>query len=152
MTVTAEELVTGRVEQLLDEHDPSTSTAAEFWGAQFDLGLAWIHFPEGKGGLELDPGFQDLVDQRLIDVGAPMNLLNNMMGVGMAGPTLVAFGTEEQQQRLLRPAFTCEEIWCQMFSEPGAGSDVAALATRASPTRSASAPLAMAGRWRSPRS
>lgn len=131
MTVTAEELVTGRVEQLLDEHDPSMTSVTEFWGAQFDLGIAWIHFPEGKGGLGLDPGFQDLVDQRLIDVGAPMNLLNNMMGVGMAGPTLVAFGTEEQQQRLLRPAFTCEEIWCQMFSEPGAGSDVAALATRA---------------------
>ena len=54
-----------------------------------------------------------------------------MMGVGMAGPTLVAFGTEEQQARLLRPTFTCEEIWCQMFSEPGAGSDVASLATRA---------------------
>ena len=54
-----------------------------------------------------------------------------MMGVGMAGPTLIAFGTEEQQQRLLRPTFTCEEIWCQMFSEPGAGSDVASLSTSA---------------------
>jgi alkylation response protein AidB-like acyl-CoA dehydrogenase len=53
------------------------------------------------------------------------------MGVGMAGPTLIAYGTEEQQDRLLRPNFTCEEIWCQMFSEPGAGSDVAAAATRA---------------------
>jgi alkylation response protein AidB-like acyl-CoA dehydrogenase len=49
----------------------------------------------------------------------------------MAAPTLVAFGSEEQQQRHLRPIFTCEDIWCQMFSEPGAGSDVASLATRA---------------------
>ncbi len=57
--------------------------------------------------------------------------MRNMMGVGMAGPTLIAFGTEEQQQRLLRPTFTCEDIWCQMFSEPGAGSDVARSRPRA---------------------
>jgi len=131
MTVTATDLVESRVEQLLAEHDPAASSEHDFWGAQFDLGLAWIHFPEGRGGLGLDPGFQEIVDERLIRIGAPMNLLNNMMGVGMAGPTLIAFGTEAQQERLLRPNFTCEEIWCQMFSEPGAGSDVAALATRA---------------------
>jgi alkylation response protein AidB-like acyl-CoA dehydrogenase len=124
-------LVEDRVEQLLREHPPGRSSRDEFWGAQFDLGLAWIQFPEGKGGLGVDPGFQDVVDARLLDAGAPSNLLVNMMGVGMAGPTLVAYGTEAQQDRLLRPDFTCEEIWCQMFSEPGAGSDVAALSTRA---------------------
>jgi len=124
-------LVEERVEQLVREHPPASAPPVELWGAQFDLGLAWIQFPEGKGGLGLDPGLQDIVDARLLDAGAPSNLLVNMMGVGMAGPTLVAFGTEEQQLRLLRPTFTCEEIWCQMFSEPGAGSDVAALATRA---------------------
>jgi alkylation response protein AidB-like acyl-CoA dehydrogenase len=121
--------VAARTERLLAEHLGAPDE--EFWGAQFDLGLAWIHFPEGKGGLGVDPGFQDLVDERLIAAHAPQNLLRNMMGVGMAGPTLVAFGTEEQQQRLLRPTFTCEEIWCQMFSEPGAGSDVASLSTSA---------------------
>jgi alkylation response protein AidB-like acyl-CoA dehydrogenase len=120
-----------RVDELLREHPPREVSATEFWGAQFDLGLAWIQFPEGKGGLGVDPGLQDVVDARLLDAGAPSNLLVNMMGVGMAGPTLVAYGTEAQQDRLLRPDFTCEEIWCQMFSEPGAGSDVAALATRA---------------------
>ena len=118
-----------RTDRLLADHLGAPDE--EFWGAQFDLGLAWIHFPEGKGGLGVDPGFQDIVDERLIASNAPQNLLRNMMGVGMAGPTLVAFGTEAQQQRLLRPAFTCEEIWCQMFSEPGAGSDVASLATAA---------------------
>ena len=122
-------LVDERLDQLLGEHD--LTSEHEFWGAQFDLGLAWVHFPEGKGGLALDPGFQDRVDGRLAAAGAPFNLLHNMMGVGMAGPTLVAVGTESQQQRLLRPLFTCEELWCQMFSEPGAGSDVAALSTRA---------------------
>jgi len=124
-------VVEQRVEELLRDHPPATTAPGEFWGAQFDLGLAWIQFPEGKGGLGVDPGLQGVVDERLLGVGAPSNLLVNMMGVGMAGPTLVAFGTEEQQARLLRPSFTCEEIWCQMFSEPGAGSDVAALATRA---------------------
>jgi alkylation response protein AidB-like acyl-CoA dehydrogenase len=124
-------LVEDRVEQLVREHPPAAVPPVELWGAQFDLGLAWIQFPEGKGGLGLDPGLQDIVDARLLDAGAPSNLLVNMMGVGMAGPTLIAYGTEAQQARLLRPTFTCEEIWCQMFSEPGAGSDVAALATRA---------------------
>ena len=121
--------VESRVERLLAEH--LGAEPRDFWGAEFDLGLAWIHFPEGKGGLGLDPGLQDVVDERLVAIGAPQNLLRNMMGVGMAGPTLVAFGTEEQQARLLRPTFTCDEIWCQMFSEPGAGSDVASLATSA---------------------
>jgi alkylation response protein AidB-like acyl-CoA dehydrogenase len=123
--------VESRVLQLLREHPPAATPPAEFGGAQFDLGLAWIQFPEGKGGLGVDPGLQDVVGDPLLRAGAPSNLLVNMMGVGMAGPTLVAFGTEEQQARLLRPDFTCAEIWCQMFSEPSAGSDVAALATRA---------------------
>ncbi|TMK55501.1 MAG: acyl-CoA dehydrogenase [Actinobacteria bacterium] len=131
MSGSAEGRVAELVERLLTEHDPRTTPEREFWGAQFDLGLAWVEFPEGKGGLGLDPGLQDIVDQRLIDEDAPLNLLHNMLGVGMAAPTLIAFGTEEQQRRLLRPLFTCDEIWCQMFSEPGAGSDVASLATRA---------------------
>jgi alkylation response protein AidB-like acyl-CoA dehydrogenase len=53
------------------------------------------------------------------------------MGIGMCGPTIVARGTREQQERFLRPIFTAEELWCQLFSEPGAGSDVAGLATMA---------------------
>jgi alkylation response protein AidB-like acyl-CoA dehydrogenase len=126
---TTEADVAALTDRLLAEH--LGAPAHDFWGAQFDLGLAWLHFPEGKGGLGLDPGFQEVVDERLIAAHAPQNLLHNMMGVGMAGPTLVAFGTEEQQQRLLRPTFTCDEVWCQMFSEPGAGSDVASLSTAA---------------------
>jgi alkylation response protein AidB-like acyl-CoA dehydrogenase len=121
--------VEARAVRLLAQHRGESD--ADFWGAQFDLGLAWVHFPEGKGGLGIDPRFQDIVDERLMTAKAPQNLLRNMMGVGMAGPTLVAFGTEGQQRRLLRPNFTCEEIWCQMFSEPGAGSDVSSLSTAA---------------------
>jgi alkylation response protein AidB-like acyl-CoA dehydrogenase len=55
----------------------------------------------------------------------------NPIGYGMGGPTVLAHGSEAQQQRYLKPNFTCEEVWCQLFSEPGAGSDVASLATRA---------------------
>jgi len=55
----------------------------------------------------------------------------NLIGIGMGGPTVLEWGTEEQKHRLLRPLATNEEIWCQLFSEPGAGSDVAGLATRA---------------------
>ena len=124
-------LVEERVEKLLAAHDPATADPAELWGTQFDLGLAWVHFPEGKGGLGVDPKLQELVDLQLQRLGGPTNMLRNFMGIGMAAPTLVTYGSEEQQDRHLRPIFTCEDIWCQMFSEPGAGSDVASLATRA---------------------
>ena len=119
------------IDDLLDTHPPSSTPPTKFWAAQFDRGLAWVHFPEGRGGLGLDPRVQELVDDRLRSAGAPSNLLVNMMGVGMAGPTILAHGTDELRDRHLRAAFSCEDIWCQMFSEPGAGSDLAALATRA---------------------
>jgi alkylation response protein AidB-like acyl-CoA dehydrogenase len=119
------------VDRLLAEHPPATTSAHDFWAAQFDLGLAWVLFPEGRGGLGLDPRLQEVVDERLREAGAPSNLFVNMMGVGMAGPTLVAYGSDGHLDRHLRPIFSCEEIWCQMFSEPGAGSDLAALSTRA---------------------
>ena len=127
----ADRRVEALVDRLLDEHPPSETAPVEFWGAQFDLGLAWVHFPEGHGGLAMDPKLQERIDGHLASAGAPSNVNVNFMGIGMAGPTLAARGTEEQRQRFLRPAFTCEEIWCQLFSEPGAGSDLAALATSA---------------------
>ena len=55
----------------------------------------------------------------------------NPMGYGMAGPTMMAHGSPEVIAELLRPLYVCDEIWCQLFSEPGAGSDLAGLATRA---------------------
>ena len=85
-----------------------------------------MHFPEGLGGLGLARGHQALVDELLRAAGAPDNDPRRIgIGLGMAAPTILAFGTEEQQQRFLRPLWTGEEVWCQLFSEPGAGSDLA---------------------------
>lgn len=121
-----------KVRDLLDAHDPATTDPAEFLGARFDAGLAWVHFPEGLGGLGLSRGRQEEVDRLLAQAGAPEpDVGRNSIGLGMAAPTLIAFGTPEQQERYLRPLYTSEEIWCQLFSEPGAGSDLAAIATRA---------------------
>jgi alkylation response protein AidB-like acyl-CoA dehydrogenase len=100
-------------------------------GAQFDLGLAWVHFPVGNGGLGITPRFQTLVDRRLDELTAHRPHPTDIIGHGMGAPTLIAHGTDDQKVRWLRPMFTGAEVWCQMFSEPGAGSDVAALSTRA---------------------
>jgi alkylation response protein AidB-like acyl-CoA dehydrogenase len=130
-TGTSLERVDALVDQLLAEQPPATTPDKEFWAAQYDLGLGWVHFPEGHGGLGLDPKLQEHIDERLEQAGAPSNVNVNFMGIGMAGPTIVARGTDALKQRYLRPAFACEEIWCQLFSEPGAGSDLASLSTRA---------------------
>jgi alkylation response protein AidB-like acyl-CoA dehydrogenase len=121
-----------RVERLLSAYPPETTDRLDFLRARFDAGLAWVHYPDGLGGLGLPRGFQQYVDQLLADAGAPDNEPRRIgIGLGMAAPTIWAFGTDEQRQRFLRPLWTGEEVWCQLFSEPGAGSDLAALATRA---------------------
>jgi alkylation response protein AidB-like acyl-CoA dehydrogenase len=127
----AEQLVRDHLEELIATHDPKSTTAVDFAGARFDAGLAWVWFPEGFGGLGVNPDLQGIVESRLRQVGAPNEIERNVIGYGMAAPTVLTHGTEEQRRRLLRPLFTCEEIWCQLFSEPGAGSDVAGLSTRA---------------------
>lgn len=121
-----------RVRTLLDEHDPASTDPQEFLGARFDAGLAFVHFPPGNGGLGLPHTYQAQVEARLAAVGAPpAGGGRNIIGIGMAAPTIAAFGTEEQKRKFLRPLFTGEHIYCQLFSEPGAGSDLAAAATRA---------------------
>ncbi|MHB8463951.1 MAG: acyl-CoA dehydrogenase family protein [Acidimicrobiales bacterium] len=130
--VSAEERkVAELTEQLLAEHPPTATKSREFLGAQFDLGLAWVHFPEGHGGLGLSPKLQEVAASRLRAAGAPLAAIRNPIGHGMGAPTVVTHGSDAQRRRYLRPLFTGEEVWCQLFSEPGAGSDVASLATRA---------------------
>src|SRR5256885_11722401 len=127
--------VNERITQLLDEPPPATTDRGEFWGAQYDLGLAWVSFPEGLGGLGLAPKLQRVVNEELALAKAPNNFARNGIGTGMAAPVIVAYASDELKKRLLRPLFTCEEIWCQLFSEPGAGSDVAGPRPPAPPRR-----------------
>ncbi|MEO8265912.1 MAG: acyl-CoA dehydrogenase family protein [Ilumatobacteraceae bacterium] len=125
-----EGIVDDLTSQLLDECDPKTHDSTTFLGAQFDKGLAWVHFPVGNGGLGLNPKLQKIINERLSAAGAPNAYYRNPIGYGMCGPTVVMWGSEAQKQRYLRPLFTGEEIWCQLFSEPGAGSDFAGLAAK----------------------
>ena len=127
----AEQLVDTRIDTLLAEYPPDRTPEREFLGAQFDAGLAFVHFPEGYGGLGAPRSLQPVVSTRLRKAGAPTGAGRNAIGYGMAAPTILTTGSEAQRQRYLRPLFTCEEIWCQLFSEPGAGSDVASLSARA---------------------
>jgi alkylation response protein AidB-like acyl-CoA dehydrogenase len=121
-----------RVRAFLAEHDPATTPAAEFNSARFDAGLAAVHYPAGHGGLGLSRSLQSAADEEFAKGGAhELDPRRNVIGLGMAAPTIIAFGTDEQKTRWLKPLWTAEEIWCQLFSEPGAGSDLAGLGTRA---------------------
>ncbi|MER7185854.1 acyl-CoA dehydrogenase family protein [Streptomyces hyaluromycini] len=121
-----------RAAELLAAHPPATTGKPDFLKARFDAGLAWVHYPEGLGGLGAPRSLQVVVDAALEAAGAPDNdSRRNGIGLGMAAPTILKYGTEEQKQRYLRPLWIGEEVWCQLFSEPGAGSDLAALGTRA---------------------
>jgi alkylation response protein AidB-like acyl-CoA dehydrogenase len=127
----AEELVNNKLQLLIDFRQDGQELQ-KFWGKQFDLGLAWVQFPEGSGGLGLNPKYQMIITERLRREGISQNnRIANILGVGMGAPTIVEYGTPEQIQKYLRPMFTAEEIWCQLFSEPGSGSDLASLSTRA---------------------
>ena len=120
------------LDELLANYPPETTDPKVFWGAQFDAGLAWVDFPEGDGGLGVSPSHRATVARRLADAGAPTwNRTANVLGIGMGAGVLLSHGTQRQRHRWLRPMFTMDEIWCQLFSEPGAGSDVAGLSTRA---------------------
>ncbi|MGA1658125.1 MAG: acyl-CoA dehydrogenase family protein [Ilumatobacteraceae bacterium] len=119
------------VEELLSDLPPAVTEPVTFLGAQFDRGLAWVNFPVGHGGLGLSPKYQRIVNERVAAAGGPNAYYRNPIGYGMCGPTVVEWGSEEQKRRYLRPLFTGEEVWCQLFSEPGSGSDFAGLSGKA---------------------
>jgi alkylation response protein AidB-like acyl-CoA dehydrogenase len=124
----------GQVREFLAGHDPASMDRLDFLRARFDAGLAWVHYPPGLGGQGLPRSLQSVVEAEFAAAGAPDNdPARILIGLGMAAPTILAFGTDEQKARWLRPLWTGEEVWCQLFSEPGAGSDLAGLATRAVP-------------------
>jgi alkylation response protein AidB-like acyl-CoA dehydrogenase len=94
-----------------------------------DAGLAGLTWPIEYGGQGLDERMRAIFGEECDRAGAPERL--NIIGEDFCGPTIAHFGTDEQKQRLLEPILTGEEIWCQLFSEPGAGSDLASLRTKA---------------------
>jgi alkylation response protein AidB-like acyl-CoA dehydrogenase len=93
-----------------------------------EAGYVAPHWPR-PWGLDADPIHQLLIDEELSAAG--VRRPSNTIGIGWAGPTIVHGGTEAQKERYLFPLLAAEEIWCQLFSEPGSGSDLASLSTRA---------------------
>ncbi|MCW3066072.1 MAG: acyl-CoA dehydrogenase domain protein [Solirubrobacterales bacterium] len=92
-------------------------------------GLVGVTWPKEYGGQGLGPIEQVIVGQEIAKAGLPGIL--DTIGVGMLGPTIIASGTEEQKQRHLGPMLHADEVWCQLFSEPAAGSDLAGIQSRA---------------------
>ncbi|GAA5121129.1 acyl-CoA dehydrogenase family protein [Haloechinothrix salitolerans] len=95
----------------------------------FDAGYAGLSWPTQYGGQGADAAIKSVFAEELDRAGAPEPM--NILGEGLAGPSVIEFGTEEQKERYLRPILTGEEIWCQLFSEPESGSDLASLRTKA---------------------
>lgn len=104
----------------------------DFRSALWDAGLARVQFPVGKGGLELSPSMQGAVEKAIRDAGRSFAALSiNTIGIGMGLPTVLTYGSDEHHDKHLKKIFTGEDFWCQMFSEPSHGSDVAGLSSRA---------------------
>jgi alkylation response protein AidB-like acyl-CoA dehydrogenase len=119
----------GLVSPWSDHEESALTEARAFQKSLYEAGLAGISWPEAYGGRGLPRRFSYIFDQEAARYEVPNGVF--AIGLGMCGPTIVTHGTEEQKQRYLRPMLAGEEIWSQVFSEPGAGSDLAALRTRA---------------------
>jgi alkylation response protein AidB-like acyl-CoA dehydrogenase len=128
---TNRERVMDAARRVVADHPPATTPQRDFLAACFDAGLAWVHFPVGYGGLGVESGLQTVADEIVQGAGGPSPSALNLIGYGMAGPTVMEHASPEVAAELLRPLYVCDELWCQLFSEPGAGSDLAGLATRA---------------------
>jgi alkylation response protein AidB-like acyl-CoA dehydrogenase len=111
------------------EDDGYVDARRAWQGKLAEGGLAGITWPQDVGGQGLGPIEQVIANQEIGKAGVPGIL--DVIGVGMLGPTIIAHGTDEQKQRYLGPMLHGDEVWCQMFSEPAAGSDLAAVQTRA---------------------
>jgi alkylation response protein AidB-like acyl-CoA dehydrogenase len=116
--------------QPLDAADPKRLRLLKDWQRKlYDAGYVGMGWPKEFGGQGADVVQQTIVNEELVLARAPG--LIGMMGIQMVGPTLIQYGTDEQRRRHLPRILTAEEIWCQGYSEPGSGSDLASLKTRA---------------------
>jgi alkylation response protein AidB-like acyl-CoA dehydrogenase len=117
-------------EPLRPQTTPEGFAAHREWERKlFDAGWSAIHWPAAYGGRDADLMSVAIFQEEYARAGAPGRI--NVLGFGLAGPTLMAFGTEEQKHRWLPGILSCEDIWCQGFSEPEAGSDLANIKTTA---------------------
>jgi alkylation response protein AidB-like acyl-CoA dehydrogenase len=105
------------------------ASVPELLGAQFDLGLAWPHFAVDSGGLGVSAAEARAIRERVVGAGLPASAAS-FVGLHQASALIHDFGSEDQRRRYLRRIFTGEDQWCQLFSEPGAGSDLANVGTR----------------------
>jgi alkylation response protein AidB-like acyl-CoA dehydrogenase len=122
-----------RVRTWFEEHKPGpleTLEQRKAWQRTlYEAGFVGMDWPREYGGLAARPMEQAIVAEEMARANAPGAL--NALGLGIVGPTLIVHGTEEQKRRYIRPILTADEIWCQLYSEPEAGSDLASLRTRA---------------------
>ncbi|MDB5399805.1 MAG: acyl-CoA dehydrogenase, partial [Rhodopila sp.] len=103
--------------------------AKDFQRRKYDAGFVGIHWPVEWGGRGGTPIQHVIYNQE----EAKYDVLTGIFGIGiyLAQPTICTWGTPEQRERFVKPAMRADEVWCQLFSEPGGGSDLAALRTRA---------------------
>jgi alkylation response protein AidB-like acyl-CoA dehydrogenase len=116
-------------EEPVGDEDAHYRWRVDFQRRMADDGWAAVHWPVQYGGRGATLTQSAIFFEELGRSGAPLPA--NVLGLLLAGPTIMAWGTEEQRERYLNPILTAEEIWCQGFSEPDAGSDLAAVKTRA---------------------
>jgi len=118
-----------RGENALTDEDEIVTARRAWQGRLAEAGLAGATWPKEFGGQGLGPIEQVIVTQEIAEAGIPGIL--DAIGVGMLGPTIIAHGSDEQKSKYLAPLLHGDEVWCQLFSEPAAGSDLAAVQTRA---------------------
>jgi alkylation response protein AidB-like acyl-CoA dehydrogenase len=114
------------------EGDDHIAARREWQRRLTEGGLNGTTWPAEFGGQGLGPLHQVVTNQEIAAAGVPGIL--DIIGVGMLGPTIIAHGSDEQKERYLLPMLRADDVWCQMFSEPAAGSDLAAIQTRAKRT------------------
>jgi alkylation response protein AidB-like acyl-CoA dehydrogenase len=108
----------------------SDEAESRIWSKKlYDAGYVGLTWPKEYGGGGLPHELQGIYLEESARAGAPDHI--GGIGLGMAGPTIIAWGTEDQKKRYLAPLLSGEEVWCQGFSEPGSGSDMGAAKTRA---------------------
>ena len=128
-----------QVRSFLEEHrselvaDPASafdeSVSRRRQALLYDAGYVGVTWPVEAGGQGGTPMQQAIVDQELSRIGVPG--LINLIGIGMCGPTVIVHGSDDQKSRYLQRLLKADDIWCQLFSEPASGSDLAALRTKA---------------------